>query len=193
MKNKQKIIKTAQKLFSKYSYLGVSMNDIANQLKITKAALYYHFTGKTELYKNVLKNVYQEFKIEVIKKIKFKKDKEKLIAFIENYLRFVSKEKNLIKVVDLNVLPKNIKIIRYLKQIKNKIIIEATKVVKSLKLNNKINCKLMATIIISMMNGIVIENSFKKEKINFSKITEQISNIIFSEFSAKMEKNEKHS
>jgi hypothetical protein len=193
MKNKQKIIKTAQKLFSKYSYLGVSMNDIANQLKITKAALYYHFTGKTELYKNVLKKVYQEFKIKVIKKIKFKKDKEKLIAFIENYLRFVSKEKNLIKVVDLNVLPKNIKIIRYLKQIKNKIIIEATKVVKSLKLNNKINCKLMATIIISMMNGIVIENSFKKEKINFSKITEQISNIIFSEFSAKMEKNEKHS
>lgn len=193
MKNKQKIIKTAQKLFSKYSYLGVSMNDIANQLKITKAALYYHFTGKTELYKNVLKKVYQEFKIKVIKKIKFKKDKEKLIAFIENYLRFVSKEKNLIKVVDLNALPKNIKIIRYLKQIKNKIIIEATKVVKSLKLNNKINCKLMATIIISMMNGIVIENSFKKEKINFSKITEQISNIIFSEFSAKMEKNEKHS
>ncbi|MCK5459726.1 helix-turn-helix transcriptional regulator, partial [Candidatus Parcubacteria bacterium] len=41
---KKNIIKAARGLFSEYSYLGVSMSDIAKKLNITKAALYYHFT-----------------------------------------------------------------------------------------------------------------------------------------------------
>jgi len=53
---KQQIIKTARKLFSKYTYLGVSMSDIARKLHITKAALYYHFTGKAEIYKKYKRN-----------------------------------------------------------------------------------------------------------------------------------------
>ena len=43
---KKYITDTAQRLFSEFSYLGVSINDIAKKLNITKAALYYHFTGK---------------------------------------------------------------------------------------------------------------------------------------------------
>ena len=44
---KKNIIKAARGLFSEYSYLGVSMNDIAKKLSVTKAALYYNFTSKT--------------------------------------------------------------------------------------------------------------------------------------------------
>ena len=50
---KKYITDTARRLFSEFSYLGVSMNDIAKKLNITKAALYYHFTGKAEIYRKV--------------------------------------------------------------------------------------------------------------------------------------------
>jgi len=43
---KKYIIGTARRLFSKYSYLGVSMSDIAKKLNFTKAALYYHLPAK---------------------------------------------------------------------------------------------------------------------------------------------------
>ncbi|MCK5510631.1 helix-turn-helix transcriptional regulator, partial [Candidatus Parcubacteria bacterium] len=51
---KKQIISIARQLFSDYSYLGVSMSDIAKKVNITKEALYYHFTGKVEIYQEVL-------------------------------------------------------------------------------------------------------------------------------------------
>jgi len=51
---KKYIINAARQLFSKYSYLGVSMNDIAQKLDITKAALYYHLSAKPRFTKKFL-------------------------------------------------------------------------------------------------------------------------------------------
>jgi len=64
---KEKIINMARKLFSERTYLAVSMSDIANKLNITKAALYYHFTGKAEIYKKVLEKVFNELEEEILK------------------------------------------------------------------------------------------------------------------------------
>ena len=54
---KEYIINTARSFFSKHDYVNVSMSDIARELNITKAALYYHFTSKAEIYKKVLAQV----------------------------------------------------------------------------------------------------------------------------------------
>jgi len=43
---KQTILKIAGRLFSQRGYYGVSMQDLADEIHITKAALYYHFTSK---------------------------------------------------------------------------------------------------------------------------------------------------
>ena len=59
------IINTARQYFSEYSYLGVSMGDIAKKLDITKAALYYHFTGKVEIYEKVLDDVFDELSLSI--------------------------------------------------------------------------------------------------------------------------------
>lgn len=42
---KERILEAALSLFAQNGYLGTSMSDIAAQLKITKAALYKHYTG----------------------------------------------------------------------------------------------------------------------------------------------------
>ena len=46
---KERILRTALELFAQNGYLGTSMNDIAGQLGITKAALYKHYASKQEI------------------------------------------------------------------------------------------------------------------------------------------------
>ena len=54
MGTKEKIINIAAKFFSKGGYKGVTMDMIAKEVGITKAALYYHFKDKSHLYQEVL-------------------------------------------------------------------------------------------------------------------------------------------
>ncbi len=62
---KQQILKVAGELFSQRGYFGVSMQDIANEIGITKAALYYHYKSKDELAEILLRNAVQELKKEL--------------------------------------------------------------------------------------------------------------------------------
>ena len=57
---KKNIIQVAREFFSEYGYLGTSMSDLATRLNMTKAALYYHFAGKAEIFKTVLDEAFAE-------------------------------------------------------------------------------------------------------------------------------------
>ncbi len=46
---KERILEAALELFAQNGYLGTSMNDIAGQLGVTKAALYKHYASKQEI------------------------------------------------------------------------------------------------------------------------------------------------
>jgi AcrR family transcriptional regulator len=46
----ERIIEVATRIFSEKGYNGTSMREIAETLEITKAALYYHFPGKEEIF-----------------------------------------------------------------------------------------------------------------------------------------------
>ena len=46
---RERILETATSLFVERGYDGVAMREISDACGITKAALYYHFTGKAEL------------------------------------------------------------------------------------------------------------------------------------------------
>ncbi len=54
---KERILETALELFAQSGYLGTSMNDIAKQLGITKAALYKHYTGKREILDSIVERM----------------------------------------------------------------------------------------------------------------------------------------
>jgi AcrR family transcriptional regulator len=51
---KEKIMDTAEVLFTQRGYKAVSIRDIAEACQVTNAALYYHFTSKEELFEQVL-------------------------------------------------------------------------------------------------------------------------------------------
>ena len=51
---KAHILREAERLFAKHGYSGVSMREIAEACKMTKANLYYYFKDKESLYVQVL-------------------------------------------------------------------------------------------------------------------------------------------
>lgn len=88
-KTYQEIIKKAGFLFAKKGYFGISMNDIAKEIRITKAALYYHFESKDALYLKVLEETFSSLKENLTESLK--KDRtplDNLLTFIETYLSF---------------------------------------------------------------------------------------------------------
>ncbi len=180
---KKQIIKTARKLFSKYTYLGVSMSDIAKKLHITKAALYYHFTGKAEIYKKVLDDAFDGFSLSIAEADREKTGSRKLYKLIKNYLDFGLKEKNLIGALVLKLSPAEPQIRKQIIQIKKQIVNLIQPIVEeafaSSKLKNKIDIEMVTLLLISTMNGLLLEYSMLKEKIDTEKISKQIITVLF--------------
>ncbi len=61
---KEEIIKTALLHFAKKGYENTSMQEIAEDLNITKPALYYHFKNKQDLYNAIFKHYFQNLTFE---------------------------------------------------------------------------------------------------------------------------------
>jgi len=172
------IIDTARRLFSEYSYLGVSMNDIAKKLNITKAALYYHFTGKANIYKKVLDEVFDNLSLSITEAFKEKTIDRRLHKLIINYLNFGLKEKNLIKSLLLKLSRSDRQIMQYIIQLRRKTtdlmqpLIE--EIVARKKITEVVDCRLITSLLIGMMDGFLLENSFLNKQIDTNKTSTQI-------------------
>ena len=67
MNTKEKIQNVAIKMFSGKGYTETSMREISAELNISKAALYYHFSNKEEIFTSIVENIFKEI-------IKFNKE-----------------------------------------------------------------------------------------------------------------------
>ncbi|MDD3608039.1 MAG: TetR/AcrR family transcriptional regulator [Candidatus Moranbacteria bacterium] len=180
---KKYIIDTARQFFSEYSYLGVSMNDIAKKLNITKAALYYHFTGKTEIYKKVLDEVFDDLSLSIVESLNESTIDKKLYKLIKNYLDFGFKEKNLIKALMLKLSPADFKITKHIAELREQIANLIQPVIEEVSINknltNKVDSQLLTSMLTGMMDGLLLEYSFLNKKINSAKVSDQIIAVLF--------------
>ena len=180
---KKYITDTARRLFSEFSYLGVSMNDIAKKLNITKAALYYHFTGKAEIYEKVLDNVFNDLSLSIAQAPNEAMIDKKLHKLIKNYLDFGFKEKNLIKALMLKLPPADDQITKRITQLRERVVNLIQPVIEevfaSKKLTKKVDVGLLTSLLTSMMDGLLLEYSFLNKKINSAKISDQIIAVLF--------------
>lgn len=180
----KRILETARRLFSDYSYLGVSMSDIAKKLNITKAALYYHFTGKGEIYEKVLDRVFNSLCLSITEALNEKTAERKLEKLIKNYLDFGLREKNFIKALMLKLSPADPQIRRHIIQLREK----ATDLIQPLieemivrkKLSQRVNSKLVTSLLTGMMDGLLLEYSFLNKKIDPEKVSSQIIKVLFN-------------
>lgn len=180
---KKYIISTARQFFSEYSYLGVSMNDIAKKLHITKAALYYHFTGKAEIYGKVLDDVFNDLSLSIAQASNVATIDKKLHKLIKNYLDFGLKEKNLIKALMLKLSPADDQITKHITKLREQIVNLIQPIVEEVSMNKKITKKvdsrLLTSLLTSLMDGLLLEYSFLDKKINSKQISDQIISVLF--------------
>ncbi len=159
------------------------MNDIAKRLNITKAALYYHFTGKKEIYEKVLDNVFEDLSSSLKQALKEDTIDKKLHKLIKNYLNFGLQEKNFIKALILKLPSTNNKITEHITSLREQIINLIQPVIKEMiknkKLSKKVDEKVLTSLLIGMMDGLLLEYSFLNKKINLTKTSNQIIAVLF--------------
>ena len=64
------VLKVATKLFSKKGYDGVSMRNIANEVKISAPALYNHFSDKQSLYLTAIAETFENKSSQILQIVK---------------------------------------------------------------------------------------------------------------------------
>jgi len=86
---KEKILENAGLLFVQRGYFGVSMQDIADSLGISKAALYYHFESKEALCLQLMKKTFSNLLAQLKNAVKEgRTPSEKLFKIIDGYFSF---------------------------------------------------------------------------------------------------------
>jgi len=186
--SRRKILKTASELFSEFGFLGVSMETIAKKLNITKAALYYHFKSKKELYFEVLEKSFQNL-IEFINKEVSKADspEETIIRAIKGYIKFGQKEKNLIRCLVLKTPDEDSEIANYVTRLRKRInhrfqsiLKETVKKLPDPFLSKKVDLQFTTSFLLGTMNGLILESTLSNKKLNIKKVSSQILQILIS-------------
>jgi len=171
--SRQNILKNASELFSEFGFLGVSMSDIAEKLNMTKAALYYHFESKKELYLNVLDNTFEELKKFIDEKISEAESREEIIfKAIEGYLEFGLKEKNLIKSSFFKSTKKDLEVADYIANLKKKVNLLFQNYLKRKEPN-------FISFLLGTIDTMVIEASLLNKKLRKKNIISKIFKIFF--------------
>lgn len=95
----QAFIAAATSLFARNGYNGTSVSEVASELGLTTASLYYHVTGKQELLLRVLSTGMSDFlqRLEALAKQPIS-DREKVRIAVENHLDFVLGNKEAVTV-----------------------------------------------------------------------------------------------
>lgn len=166
---KEQIMEVAGELFSQFGYLGVAMSKIARSLGITKAALYYHFESKSDLYIETLEQSLDEFVAELEKIIKSEKlsHRNKLKKVITAYLEIGLKKGSLIQLTiqkfqkDEQIIINSVTKVR--EQITSLLEPVITDLLKAKGKLKKINGLLMTKLLMGMLDSYLLQRLFKKD------------------------------
>jgi AcrR family transcriptional regulator len=181
-KSKQRILNIASKLFSEFGFLGVSMEDIARRLNITKAGLYYHFKSKKDLYLQVLESAFQNLTRILNKRLLEEKSlKQEFSQLIRNYIHFSLKEKNLIQAITLKSSDIDPAITNYIiklrKQINKKFQIHLKKTFKK-KPGRGYNLQFVSSSLLGVMDRLILEATLFNKKLNVKKESSRVLKFI---------------
>lgn len=100
MEVKERIEKSALKLFSEKGYRGTSMREIAKMAGVTKPTIYYYFKDKEDLFETILKDELSELLRSVEEKISVGKSvEEKILGFAQGYLGYFKSRQEIVSVI----------------------------------------------------------------------------------------------
>ena len=86
---KEKLLMTALNLFSKYGYDGVSISYLANELGVTKGAIYRHYESKQAIFDEIIQRVVKNDKDVAIKNdLPTEREGEYFVSSLDDFISF---------------------------------------------------------------------------------------------------------
>ena len=183
MKEKQ-IIESAEKLFSKYGFKKVSMDEIAKEANVTKRTVYSYFSSKEELFKYFIEAELQNMK-KIVEDVESKNYEfyETVHQIIFNLLKYKNKRKFLKTIINeaeilknptiinnLNIIDEEIQ--KYIKQKLEKAIQDGNIVVE--------NVDITAFLIYKMYMALMFDWNENNKKLDENVIADTILNFLKS-------------
>jgi len=179
---KQQIVDAARRLFSDHSYLGVSMSEIASRLGITKAALYYHFSGKREIYQSVLEEALSDLRGLLDTDDGETSPGDRLSHMVRRYLEFGIREKNLVNALVMQLSPRDSSLREFVCSAREEILDPFISVIDEVLASGRpsapLDSKLMATMLTAMMDGFILKNSFLDSSLDPDLVSREIVAIL---------------
>jgi AcrR family transcriptional regulator len=182
---KEKILESAKKLFSDYGYSSVSMSEIAKEVKITKAALYYHFKSKKEIYLEVIQKSFEALLEKLKKPIGLKTTFEKKFhQTLMAYLEFSLDEKNPIQETIQKISRLDKTTINFTQKLQRQIIKKFDDLVKEgqkkKKLLSNLSSRVIAHFVIGLMDRAIVQKDFvRNKKFSPKKSVNEIMKLLF--------------
>ena len=91
MNTKEKIIQVAFNMFLQKGYKEVSLKQIVDAVGLTKGAFYHHFTGKEQLFRQIVETFLLEGGEEVYEGLPKDNLKQFMLAYLERVIAFMDK------------------------------------------------------------------------------------------------------
>jgi len=179
---RQRILDTARRLFSDSGYLGVSMNDIARHLGITKAALYHHFKGKAAIYAAVLDDVFSGLRAQVADAVEQETAEGRLRRLIKNYLEFGLREKSLITIIVTKLPPDEPTIRQRVVHFREELADQVQPIVEQNLAKDGLarvgETRFVTSLLMWMMDGLLLECSLFEKMVDTAKVADHILGIL---------------
>jgi AcrR family transcriptional regulator len=95
MATRSRMLATAMKLFGQYSFAGTSLQMIADDLGLTKAAIYYHFRTREDLLLALMKPILGEIRTMVESAERRRGPRARTEAMLNGYTAIVARNRSL--------------------------------------------------------------------------------------------------
>jgi AcrR family transcriptional regulator len=95
-----KILNTAREVFTRFGYGKTTMDDIAREMGKGKSSIYYYFSSKEEIFKEVIEKELQLMKASILDSVAQKEDaRDKLKAYVVERMQGLKSHKNLYQIL----------------------------------------------------------------------------------------------
>lgn len=98
MSAKTEILRKIEDLFYEKSFSDLPMDEIAAELGMKKASLYYHFPSKEAMFTEVLEDSFARYREEVLRNLKERDGTEPPAELVRSLVEFASENRNVFAV-----------------------------------------------------------------------------------------------
>lgn len=179
---KKRIVQVATVLFSERSYLGVSMNDIAERLGITKPALYYHFPSKRDLYAEVLEDVIVGLRAVIAEAAQQEAPEVRLHKLVRDYLTFGMRQRNLVNALVVKLAPDDAdlrtRILRSRKELADRVEPIVRETIDSRVPPAQADARSLTEMLVALMDGLLVEYAFLGSAVDAEGVADRVLAIL---------------